>query len=88
MIPLPDDHAAAWSALRQRFPWPATRQPVGPVEWAMDYGGRDLIVDVLCNRPRRIVLGGVAPLLGRGPTTCRPDQFWTAGPSGSVTRLL
>lgn len=51
-----EDQDAAWAALRERFPWPAERPKADAIRWSMDYGGRGLIVDVLANRPRRLVL--------------------------------
>lgn len=50
------DRESAWSALRERFPWPAEKPAVAAVAWSMDYGGRGLITDVLAGRRLRVVL--------------------------------
>lgn len=48
--------AASWTALKARFPWPAARPAVGAIEWSLDFGGRDLIIGALADRPLRLVL--------------------------------
>lgn len=56
MISLPVEQQHAWSVLRDQFPWPTAKPSVEPVAWSMDYGGRELITDVLASRRLRVVL--------------------------------
>lgn len=56
MTPLEAEQQIAWSTLQERFPWPAKKPAAEPVAWSMDYGGRDLITDVIASRRLRVVL--------------------------------
>ena len=43
--------------LRERFPWPVQAPAsVTPVDWVMDYGGRELIREIVRNRKFRIIV--------------------------------
>lgn len=52
----PPQPASAWSALRERFPWPERRPEAAPIAWSMDYGGRGLILDAIRRRGVRVIL--------------------------------
>lgn len=74
MPTLPAQHAAAWSALRDRFPWPERRPDVAPIGWSMDYGGRGLILDAIRSRDIRVIVevgvflgGSLRQWLGASP---------------------
>lgn len=47
---------AVIEALRQRFPWPTSPPPVPAVPWEMDYGGRDLIKNLIIQRNPRVIV--------------------------------
>lgn len=45
-----------WPRLQERFPWPSECPDVKPVHWALDYGGRALITNLIARRKVRVVL--------------------------------
>jgi hypothetical protein len=42
--------------INERYPWPENRPPVPSVRWAMDYGGRRLITNLIASRDVRVML--------------------------------
>jgi hypothetical protein len=53
---VPPTPQAALGGLRDRYPWPATRPSVAPIDWSLDGGGRGLVTDCIVRRRVRIVL--------------------------------
>jgi hypothetical protein len=47
---------ALWLQLQERYPWPGERPDVKPIDWSVDYGGRDLITNLIARRKLRMVL--------------------------------
>lgn len=48
--------ASPVARLRERFPWPVKQPSVAPVDWVMDYGGRELIQEIITTRKLRLIV--------------------------------
>jgi hypothetical protein len=46
----------ALERLRTKFPWPEKRPDAAPIDWNMNAGGRELVIDVIRRRNVRVVL--------------------------------
>ncbi len=47
---------SAWSLLKEQYPWPLEQPEVKPLHWSLDYGGRELITNLIARRKVRVVL--------------------------------
>ena len=53
---IPGSGQPAWTTLRQRYPWPERRPEAAPIDWSMDYGGRELLLEAIRTRGLRVVV--------------------------------
>lgn len=49
-------HDASLGRLKEKYPWPATRPAVSPIDWAMDGGGRSLVTDAIRKHKLKVIL--------------------------------